>query len=116
MTIYEKVRQKTYVKKDEGDKSKGAFRFFDMEDKGIVDYGRFLQTMERLGCKFTDKELKVLYQKHAGEDGILTYEEMCALMFEMGSGIKDNINPIYESAKHGYGLITTPGMTKKLTT
>ena len=70
-----------------------------MEDKGIVDYGRFVQTLERLGCKFTDKQLKVLYQKHAGSDGILTYEEMCGLMFEMGSGKKDNQNPIYESAK-----------------
>lgn len=52
-----------------------------MEDKGIVDYGRFIQTFERLGCKFTDKEMKVLYQKHAGSDGILTYEEMCGLLF-----------------------------------
>lgn len=53
--------------------SKGGFRFFDMEDKGVVDYKRFSQTMERLGCKFTDKEMKVFYQKHAGSDGILTY-------------------------------------------
>lgn len=30
VTVYEKVRQKTYVKKDEGDKAKGSFRFFDM--------------------------------------------------------------------------------------
>lgn len=45
-----------------------------MEDKGIVDYGRFVQTLERLGCKFLDKEMRVLYRKHAGSDGILTYE------------------------------------------
>ena len=74
VTIFEKVRQKTYIKKDEGEKGKTGFRFFDMEDKGIVDYGRFVQTLERLACKFTDKEMKVLYQKHAGQDGILTYE------------------------------------------
>lgn len=81
VTIYEKVRQKTYVKKDEGDKSKAGFRFFDMEDKGLVDYARFVQTLERLGCKFTEKEMKVLYQKHAGSDGILTYQDMCGLLF-----------------------------------
>ncbi len=69
------------MKKDEGDKSKAGFRFFDMEDKGVVDYDRFVQTLERLGCKFTSKEMKVLYQKHAGSDGILTYEEMCGLLF-----------------------------------
>lgn len=55
VTIFEKVRQKTYIKTDEGEKSKGGFRFFDMEDKGLVDYHRFVQTLERLGCKFTDK-------------------------------------------------------------
>jgi hypothetical protein len=45
-----------------------------MEDKGVVDYQRFVQTLERLGCKFTPKEMKALYAKHAGSDGILTYE------------------------------------------
>lgn len=39
------MRQKTYLKKDEGTKSKADFRFFDMEDKGVVDYGRFVQTL-----------------------------------------------------------------------
>ena len=53
VTVYEKVRQKTYMKKDEGDKAKGSFKFFDMEDKGIVDYRRFVQTLERLNCNFT---------------------------------------------------------------
>lgn len=41
---------------------------------------------------------------------------MCALLFEMGSGVKDNQNPIYESAKGKEGMTTTPGMTKKITT
>jgi hypothetical protein len=39
--------------------------------------------------------MRVLYKKHAGKDNLLTYEEMCALLFEMGSGVKDNTNPIY---------------------
>ena len=47
--------------------------------------------------------MKVLYQKHAGSDGLLTYEEMCGLLFEMGSGLKDNQNPIYEMAKSNNG-------------
>ena len=33
--LYEKVRQRTLIKKDEGIKSQKAFRFFDMEDKGF---------------------------------------------------------------------------------
>lgn len=58
--------------------------------------------------------MKVLYQKHAGSDGVITYEEMCALLFQMGSGVKDNKNPVYEMAKLNSGLGTTQGMTKKL--
>lgn len=32
----------------------------------------------------------------------------------MGSGVKDNPNPIYETSKGLNGLITTQGMSKKL--
>lgn len=85
-----------------------------MEDKGIVDFDRFVQTLERLACKFTDKENKALYLKHAGSDGILTYEEMCGLLFEMGSGVKDNPNPVFELAKNTTGMATSQGMSKRL--
>jgi hypothetical protein len=32
----------------------------------------------------------------------------------MGSGVKDNTNPVFELAKSGEGCITTHGMTKRL--
>jgi hypothetical protein len=31
----------------------------------------------------------------------------------MGSGLKDNTNPVFELAKRGEGFITTHGMTKR---
>jgi hypothetical protein len=39
---------------------------------------------------------------------------MCALLFDMGSGLKDVQNPIYELAKSNNGWGTTQGMTYKL--
>ena len=39
---------------------------------------------------------------------------MCGLLFEMGSGVKDNTNPIYELAKSNNGYGTTQGMSKRL--
>ena len=39
---------------------------------------------------------------------------MCALLFDMGSGLKDNKNTIYELAKSNNGWGTTQGMSKKL--
>ncbi len=41
---------------------------------------------------------------------LISYERMCALFFEMGSGLQDNKNPIYEISKKD-GFITLPGMT-----
>lgn len=38
---------------------------------------------------------------------------MCGLLFEMGLGVKDNKNPIYEIAKTNDGWGTSQGMTKK---
>lgn len=111
--LYEKVRQRTLIKKDEGIKSQNAFRFFDMEDKGFVDYERFKKTLDKLACGFSEKETRALFEKHASEDLLISYERMCALFFEMGSGLIDNKNPIFEISKKE-GFITSPGMTKKL--
>lgn len=39
---------------------------------------------------------------------------MCSLLFDMGSGLKDNKNTIYEMTKSNNGWGTTQGMSKKL--
>lgn len=43
LTSYEKIRDKTFIKEDEGIQSKSAFRYFDLEDRGVIDYVRFAQ-------------------------------------------------------------------------
>ena len=69
--------------------------------------------MKKLGCGFSEKETRSLFEKHANEDLLIAYETICALFFEMGSGTQDNKNPIFEiSKKEGY--ITSPGMSKRL--
>ena len=64
VTTYEKIRDKTYIKEDEGITSKTAFKYFDLEDKGVIDYTRFSKGLERLGCAFKKPEMKALYNKH----------------------------------------------------
>jgi Ca2+-binding EF-hand superfamily protein len=49
------VRQRTEIKKDEGIRSNSAFHFIDLEEKGLIDYQRFVAVLDRIGCKFTDK-------------------------------------------------------------
>lgn len=54
-----------------------------------------------------------MFYKHSRGSNVLTYEELSGLLFHMGSGNKDNTNPVFELAKTGQGYITTHGMTQK---
>jgi hypothetical protein len=79
-----------------------------------MDYQTFVGVLDRIGCKFVDKECKAVFYKHSGGSNVLSYENLCGLLFHMGSGIKDNPNVVYEMANSGQGSITTPGMTRRL--
>lgn len=79
-----------------------------------MNFQRFVDVLDKLACKFTQKENRALFDKHSREQNLMSYEDLCGLLFEMGSGNKDNSNLIYEYAKNDGGYVTTPGMTKKL--
>ena len=81
----------------------------------MIDYQRFVAVLDRVGCKFTDKECKALFYKHSHGSTLLSYEDLCGLLFHMGSGVKDNTNPAFELANSKEGYITTHGMTRSLT-
>ena len=95
VNIFEKVRQRTQIKKDEGWTSSHIFKFLDLEGKGVLDFVSFVAVLDRIGCKFSDKECKAVFYKHSGGCNVLNYEAVCGLFFHMGSGVKDNTNVIY---------------------
>lgn len=64
LNMYEKIRDKTYIKNDEGNASKRAFRYFDLEDRGVIDFKRFKDGLDKLTCKFTEAEMRAVYRKH----------------------------------------------------
>lgn len=112
LNMYEKIRDKTYVKFDEGNASKRAFRYFDLEDRGVIDYKRFKDGLDKLGCTFNEAEMKAVYLKQTFGAQLMTYEMFSAMFFEMGSGKIENPNPVYELAKNTGGNITSNGMSK----
>lgn len=114
VTIFEKMRQRTFIKKDEGWKASNVFKFLDIEDKGMLDYLGFVAVLDRIGCKFTDKECKAVFYKHSNGRNVLGYEALAGLFFNMGSGDKDNKNVAFELSRGANGNITTHGMTKRL--
>lgn len=61
--LYEKIRQKTFTKEDEGKTVNRAFKYFDVEEKGVIDIRQFRATLDKFGCVFTDKEILALFNK-----------------------------------------------------
>jgi len=61
--LYEKIRQKTFTKEDEGKTAYKAFKYFDLVEKGVVAIQQFKQTLDKFGCVFTDKEIQALFNK-----------------------------------------------------
>jgi len=70
--------------------------------------------LDRIGCKFTDKECKAVFYKHSNGTNVLGYEALSGLFFNMGSGNKDNTNVVFEMSKSAKGNATSHGMTKRL--
>ena len=61
------------MKKDEGWSSSNVFKFLDLEGNGVLDFVSFVGVLDRLGCKFTDKECKAVFYKHSGGSNVLSY-------------------------------------------
>jgi Ca2+-binding EF-hand superfamily protein len=95
-------------------KASNVFKFLDIEEKGLLDYVGFVAVLDRIGCKFTDKECKALFYKHSNGASLLGYQDLCGLFFNMGSGNKDNTNVAFEMSRTANGHVTSQGMTKKL--
>ena len=57
--------------------------------------------------------MKAVYYKHTGGEKLMTYEMFCAMMLLMGSGMKENPNPVFELARQSKGVTNSNGMTKR---
>lgn len=100
ITLYEKIRQKTPTKLDEGQTIKKAFKHFDAFDKGVIDIQQFAAALDKFGCVFTQKEINALFNKYDKDrSGKICYDEFCGLFATMGSGTNMNVNPVFELSR-----------------
>ncbi|KRX03823.1 hypothetical protein PPERSA_04618 [Pseudocohnilembus persalinus] len=97
LILYEKIRQRTQPKKNEGLKIYQTFRYFDLDDTGVVDYPQFVKACQEYGCNFEEKELVALYNKYEHNDqGQIIFKKFAAYFADLGSGRYPNLNPIFE--------------------
>lgn len=93
--IFEKIRQLTLPKENEGTTMRKKFGAIDKFGLGIVDFIQFRQTMHELGFCFPDDELKAVFYKFTGGNERLVYAELCDYFRDLGVGVPQNLNPAY---------------------
>eukprot|EP00331_Platyophrya_macrostoma_P029949 CAMPEP_0176456796 /NCGR_PEP_ID=MMETSP0127-20121128/31510_1 /TAXON_ID=938130 /ORGANISM="Platyophrya macrostoma, Strain WH" /LENGTH=527 /DNA_ID=CAMNT_0017846841 /DNA_START=40 /DNA_END=1623 /DNA_ORIENTATION=- len=94
--LYEKIRQKTVGLDDEGKTMKKTFKYFDLENKGVIDIKQFTKALEHFGCVFTKFEIEALFKKYdKNNSGKLVYDEFSNLFAYMGAGTNPNVNPVF---------------------
>lgn len=97
--LFEKIRQKTLEKEDEGKTIRRTFKYFDIYEKGVVDLNQFSQALSKFGCVFSEAERAALFQKYdKDKSGKINYDEFCNMVAFMGSA-SANINPVFEISK-----------------
>ncbi|EGR28430.1 hypothetical protein IMG5_175680 [Ichthyophthirius multifiliis] len=97
LILYEKIRQKTSTKNDEGKTLQSAFKYFDLQSRGVIDIHQFKQTLEKFGCVFTDKEIHALFNKYdTTHSGKICYDEFSSIFATLGSQNNANVKPIFD--------------------
>jgi calcyphosin len=85
--FYEKIRQKTRSNQDEGKVLVKLFRFFDVDGSGGISIEEFKGALERLGCTFSQTEVRALFHKYnVTGSGKLAYEELSSIFATKGAG------------------------------
>ena len=93
--IFEKIRQLTVDKENEGTTLRRRFSAIDKFSLGIVDFPQFRKAMHELGFGFPDEELQAVFDKFTGGKEKLVYSELCDYFRDLGVGIPPNLNPAY---------------------
>jgi Ca2+-binding EF-hand superfamily protein len=93
--IFEKIRQLTVDKENEGTTLRRRFSAIDKFNLGIIDFVQFRKVLHELGFCFSDDELKAVFLKFTGGNDKLVYSELCDYFKDLGVGLPPNLNPAY---------------------
>src|SRR3569833_16581 len=67
------------------------FKYFDIYDRGNVDFNDFVKAKEKIGIYYSPQDLQSLFRSYDSDSsGSLDYKEFSAIVFEgdVGSGFK----------------------------
>jgi adenylate kinase family enzyme/Ca2+-binding EF-hand superfamily protein len=79
--LREKIRQRAKKDGAEVEGLRLTFKFFDLEQTGLIDYKSFTQALERYGIQLTPEVAAGLYADFEQADGRINYSEFVAALF-----------------------------------
>lgn len=67
-----------------------AFKYFDHNDIGKINFSEFAHTLSSLNEKLSNEEIKVLEEYCCVSNGTFNYPELLSLIVDKGNNIKEN--------------------------
>jgi len=95
--VYEKIRQRTGPKEDEGKAFLKAIRYVDTIGAGAITIEQFTKVLINIGCPLKPEDIKALFSKFADEgSGKICSDKICNYFALKGSGNNPNVKPKFK--------------------
>eukprot|EP01022_Parablepharisma_sp_SALTPOND_P017028 TRINITY_DN2633_c0_g1_i1.p4 TRINITY_DN2633_c0_g1~~TRINITY_DN2633_c0_g1_i1.p4 ORF type:complete len:412 (-),score=56.34 TRINITY_DN2633_c0_g1_i1:168-1403(-) len=96
-TMYEKVRQRTGPKEDEGKALLRAIRYVDTVGAGAITLEQFAKVLTNIGCLFKPEDVRALFMRFADESsGKICSDKIVNYFALKGSGNNPNVKPKFK--------------------
>ena len=95
--MYEKIRERTSSKEDEGKSLRRAIKYIDMADTGALTYDQFDKLLVSIGCLLKPDDVKILFWKFAEPESRKICADKISSYFALkGVEINPNIPPKFK--------------------
>jgi len=90
-----KLNQKATAKSSEEQILLKAFKYFDLDNSGDVDFDEFIKAVDKIGVQaFAEAELRELFEFYdLDSSGSLDYKEFSGIVFGNASGVSKQLSP-----------------------
>lgn len=97
MLLYEKIRERTNHKEDEGRTLRRAIKYVDTKDIGAITLQQFSDLLVNIGCPLNPEETKLLFLKYADHSSMkITTDLICNYFALIGAGQNPNVKPSFK--------------------
>lgn len=92
--MYEKIRQRTTAKEDEGKALMKAMRYVDSKNTGVLTPDQFSKLLVNIGCLLKPEDVQTLFEKFDYDrSGKICCDKIASYFALKGSGNNPNVQP-----------------------